>query len=123
MFHHNRIWCLAEVDLPEDLAKKLTELTWCCCQAFKVKGHDRYAWLNDSTSADGAQEYAVVKLSRSPNVMTQIETITFGWCNYGKALKFTQEALAGKDDNNDFAIPVTAVIQAPSEHGSCPHCA
>lgn len=123
MLHSNRIWCLAEVESADQLAADLTQQTWCCCQAFKVKGHDRYIWLNDSTSADGAQEYAVLKLGPGEGEITQIESITFGWCDRAKAFKFIQETLNGKDDNNDFAIPVTATIQHPKEHGSCPHCA
>jgi len=61
-----------------------------------VKGHDRYVWLNDSTSEGGAQEYAVLRLGLADGYMTQIESITFGWCDRAKALQFVQETWLAK---------------------------
>ncbi len=56
MFHERRVWSVSPVASAEELAKKLTEMIWCCCNAFELGG---YLWLNDSTCPDGAQEYAV----------------------------------------------------------------
>ena len=86
MLHANRAWCVSEVASVEELAKKLTETTWCCCTAFLVAGQPRYVWLNDSTSPDGVQEYAVVKLKGADGWGRQIESITFGWSDYENAL-------------------------------------
>ena len=47
MMHNDRTWCLTPAESAEDLARKLTEMTWCCCTAFAI---DRYLWLNDATS-------------------------------------------------------------------------
>ena len=58
MLHSKRTWCIAPVSDAEELARKLTELTWTGCTAFELEG---YLFLNDSTSLDGAQEYAVLK--------------------------------------------------------------
>ena len=64
MFHENRIWCVAKVASEEELAYTLTEYTMCCCCGFEFGG---YLLLNDSTSADGAQEYFVCKRPVSAN--------------------------------------------------------
>ncbi len=62
MLHADRVWSVSEVSSTEELATNLTEATWCCCQAFQIAGHPRYIGLNDSTSPDGAQKYAVCRL-------------------------------------------------------------
>lgn len=123
MLHANRIWSLSEVESAAELARMLTQQTWCCCQAFMVKGHPRYSWLNDSTSEDGAQEYAVIRMDPGQGEHNQIESITFSWCDTSRAEKFIHETLDGKDDNNEWALKVRTVIQQPDEHGRCQHCA
>ena len=123
MLHADRIWSASEVSSAEELARHLTETTWCCCQGFRIAGHPRYVWLNDSTSADGAQEYAVCRLGLAKGDIRQIESITFGWCDYDKSLQFIHETLEGKDDNNEWARIVTATIQTAEEHVRCSHCA
>lgn len=123
MLHADRVWCVAEVDTPEELARQLTEVTWCLCQGFRVQGHPHYVWLNDSTSPDGAQEFAVVKLGLADDHMTQLESITFGWCDYDRALELVRATLNGGDDTNEWARPVDATLQTPEEHGTCIHCA
>lgn len=123
MMHSNRRWFVSEVASAEELAYKLCKTTWCCCNAFQVKGHPEYVWLNDATSEDGAQEYAIIKLSTSTGKMLQIESITFSWCDSERALRYVKDTLAGKDDNHDFACAVEPILQTPQEHGRCQHCA
>ncbi|MEZ6128983.1 MAG: hypothetical protein R3C59_09890 [Planctomycetaceae bacterium] len=123
MLHNNRIWCVAEVASAEELAEKLTKSTWCCCQAFQIAGHPRYLWLNDSTSEDGAQEFAVLCQNIDTGVHLQIESVTFGWCDDDRALQYIQDTLNGHHDHNDWAFPVTPVLQSLQEHGRCCHCA
>ena len=120
MFHHRRVWCVSPVASAEELAKKLTEMTWCCCTAFELGD---YLWLNDSTSPDGAQEFAVLKKDGGNGKPVQIESITFGWCDEATALEYIRTTLAGKDDNNTFRREVDPVLQSPAEHGRCAHCA
>lgn len=120
MLHENRVWCVAPVADAAELARKLTEYTWCSCNGFELGG---YLWLNDSTSADGVQEYAVVKRSGPHAQMLQLESITFGWCTYERALAHIERTLSGEDDGNDFAVPVSPRLQTPKEHGRCHHCA
>lgn len=120
MFHYNRVWCVSPVASAEELARKLIETTWCCCTAFELDG---YVWLNDSTSPDGAQEFAVVKKDGGNGAPVQIESITFGWCDEPKALEYIRGTLAGEDDQNSFRRQVAPVLQSPEQHGRCPHCA
>jgi len=61
MFHQNRVWCVTPVSSAEELARKLTTVTWTCCTAFELGG---YVWLNDATSPDRGQEWRA-KESRS----------------------------------------------------------
>jgi hypothetical protein len=119
MFHSRRLWCVNSVASAEELARKLTETTWCCCTAFELGG---YLWLNDSTSPDGAQEFAIVKKLGPSGKPVQLESITFGWCDQVKAQAYILLTLAGKDDQNDFRREVEPVLQSPAEHVRCPHC-
>lgn len=120
MFHSHRVWCVSPVTSPEELAEKLTETTWCCCTGFELAG---YLFLNDSTSPDGAQEYAVVKRDGGQGRPVQIESITFGWCDRTKALTYIQDTLAGKYDRSEFRPEVAPTLQTPEQHGRCSHCA
>ena len=88
MLHKNRTFgepCPATS--AEDLAEKLTEHTWTTCSAWSLGD---LLFLNDSTCEDGAQEYAVVRSGK------QIESITFGWCSYYKALEIICELESGR---------------------------
>lgn len=103
----------------DDLARRLADTTWTCCSAFELGG---YLWLNDATSADGAQEFAVIKKAGPLGRPWQVESITFSWCDFDTALRYIQQTLRGGDDNNDFAHEVSPILQSPSEHGCCCHC-
>jgi hypothetical protein len=119
MFHNRRVWCVSSVANAEELARKLTETTWCCCAAFVL---GEYLWLNDSTSPDGAQEYAVLKRNGRHGTPIQIESITFGWCGETQALEYILETLDGKDDQSLFRRDVVPLLEAPKQHGRCTHC-
>ena len=120
MMHHDRRWVVSPVASAEQLAQKLTEMTWTCCTAFAI---GEYLWLNDATCPDGAAEYAVVKRVVSTGRPIQIESITFSWCDYDEALRHIQRTLRGEDDANDFASEVSPKLETPAEHGRCAHCA
>lgn len=121
MLHDKRVWCVGEVESAEDLARKLTESAWCCCTAFQVQGFPQYYWINDSTSEDAAQEYAVL-IQRNGQYI-QLESITFSWCTQTQALQYITKTLNGDDDANPFFGPVSPTIQTAKEHGRCPLCA
>lgn len=120
MLHDNRVWCVTPVAFPEDLARKLTEYTWTCCTAFELHG---YLWLNDATCPDGAQEYAVLKRIGPNGRPLQVESITFSWCDFPKALAYIEATLRGEDDGNDFAREVSPRLETSENHGRCCHCA
>ena len=122
MLHSKRRWVIATVATPEELAQKVTEMTWCCCNGFRIEGTD-YLFLNDATSADGAQEYGAVKGSLDGPPWLQVESLTFGWCTYEKALDLIRKVLAGEYDQADYAFPVTLRLDTPEQHGYCSHCA
>ena len=116
--HRHRRWCVGQAQSPEELAQELTERTWTLCTGFQFGS---YLFLNDSTSENGAQEYAAI-LIRDTDFL-QIESITFSWCTYQRALELVREALTGKWDRNDFAKAVDVQLDLPEDHGRCHLCA
>ncbi len=120
MLHRTRIWSLQAIDEAERLAYKLSNVSWTCCQAFELKG---YIFANDATSADGAQEYAVLRATRDCPELIQIESITFSWCNEGQALELIKAVCAGDFDSNELGKVERIRFEATSEHGFCIHCA
>ncbi len=118
VFHRQRRWCVTPAASPEELAGKLTEQTWTLCTAFELAG---YLFLNDSTSEDGAQEYAVVRVTDA-GVHIQVESITFSWCTRERALELIRQVLAGAFDAAGPFGPVTVVLEQPGQH-RCGLCA
>ncbi len=121
--HKYRTWVIAHIATPEELAEKLSECTWCCCQGFAIAD---YLLLNDATCADGAQEYAVVK--RIPQgdgtfAYRQIESITASWMNEERIVEFLCRMLAGEIDDADWAFDVAPHLETAEQHGRCHFCA
>ncbi len=116
MLHKHRVWCVANATDATTLAHNL-KLVWTLCTGFRLSG---YLFLNDSTSEDAVQEYAVVR----EQDLKQVESITFGWCSPENALLYVQEAIAGKYDDQRVGRSLTRdQIQAPEPHGTCGLCA
>lgn len=121
--HKRRVWCVTPKDAPEELARLLSQTTWTTCTGFELAG---YLFLNDSTSEDGAQEYAVVKRPTDPGGrFVQVESITFGWCDVATTFDYVRRILAGEFDTSDFAAEVSPRLETPEEHraGYCHACA
>lgn len=113
MIHADRRFQLARADSPEDLAQRLTSMTWTLCTGFAIEHEgERYLFLNDSFSEDGAQEYAVISHGR------QVESVTFGWCTYDQAIEIIRGILAGLGEDLGATTPRL-------DHGDtpCPLCA
>src|SRR5262249_4855835 len=105
----------------EELARLLTARTWTLCTGFELGG---YLFLNDSTSEDGAQEYAVVKRpAAAGDPFVQVESITFGWCTPAQALEYIRAAVADDLDGTGHGRPVCPQVDTLPTHGRCPHCA
>jgi len=111
MMHKRRLWTVAYVSTIRDLAEKLTERSWCLCTGFQIGG---YAFLNDATSEDGAQEFGVVRTdqplfarinrgSHAERVYTvdQVESITASWMDRAEMEEFVTELLQGIADFRD----------------------
>jgi len=120
MLHRTRTWSLQAIDEAERLAYKLSNVSWTCCQAFALKG---YIFANDATSADGAQEYAILRATRSCPGLIQIESITFSWCTEERALELIKAVCAGDFDGNGFCQVARDRFETVSEHSFCMHCA
>ena len=114
MMHTNRVWSLTDVD-PAQLAHRLKEHSFCGCVGFRCEG---YLWLNDSTSADAIQEFAVVRESDG----AQIESITVSWAE----AEWIEEFHAALTAPDSAPPPNTYGTLLPHslEHGdACPLCA
>ena len=123
MMHKNRRFCVSPVASAEELARMLTERTWCLCSGFYVTGHENYLFLNDSTCEDGAGEFSVIRGGLGAEQHVQVESITFSWCDFDRGLAFIRDALAGGMDLSDFASPVTLQLETPDQHKRCHLCA
>jgi hypothetical protein len=111
MMHSTRRYVVVDVAESHELALKLTQQTWCPCNGFRLAD---LIFLNDSTSPDGAQEYAVFRNGR------QIESITFSWCTTEEAHRYIVGLLNGDGIEMRATLPT---IQTPAQHGTCRHCA
>ena len=96
MVHPHRVYQVTTTASVDELAAIVTEHTWTLCTAFELDG---YLFLNDSFSADGAQEYAVVKDGR------QVESLTFGWCTRDRAAELIRAVLGGQHVGMRFVSP------------------
>ncbi len=115
---HVRRWCVTDVPCAKHLAAALTGQTWCGCTGFRFGG---YLWLNDATSPNGAQEFAVVRVRDH----AQVESVTFGWVDARRGLAIINEIVAGmgSDASASYGRVDPALIETPAAHGRCPHCA
>lgn len=118
MLHKSRIWQLSACPTAEELAHKLTQFTWTCCTAISLSG---YVFANDATSADGAQEYAVLK-PRADGSLTQVESITFSWCTEAKAIDLVRQVVSGVFDSENYGTLCQSRFQTSQQHGYCHFC-
>jgi hypothetical protein len=110
MMHKNRRFSIS--DVPEaELANKLVNYSWTLCTGFRCKG---FLFLNDATSEDGAQEYAVIREGDS----VQVESITFSWCSLEEAIGHIDILMTTKDHMDLGKVEVLA-----HHEGYCRLCA
>ncbi len=119
MWHKKRMWSVTSVGSPDDLAEKLTQWTWTGCTAFELAG---YLFANDATSANGAQEYGVLKPDQQGRDLIQIESITFSWCTEIRALDLIQRILNREFETTAYGHVSRSRFQTTAEHGFCPLC-
>jgi hypothetical protein len=88
----------------------------------QVKGQKGiYLFLNDSTSADGAQEYVVAKRTEDGRYF-QLESVTFSWCSRDWALWFVRAVAGGEFDEGQFVREVFPKLE-PERNHACHLCA
>ena len=115
MFHKKRIWTVTNILSEEELADKVINFTWCTCNGFRLKG---YLFLNDSTGPEGVQEYGIVK----EDSRALIESISFGWCDYYRALMYICQIVDGRYDNMPHGVlPQDRIDRSPNHR--CSACA
>lgn len=115
-FHDRRRWAITDIPDSAKLAELLTEYTWTCCTGFRHAGH---LYLNDSTSENGAQEYAVIREAD----LVQIESITFGWMTADRALGYIEDVTRGFDEPLYLGRMAADRIEPAAQHKRCRHCA
>lgn len=121
MLHRNRIWTVHEVESSEELSKQLVGHSWTLCTGFYVSGYNEYVFVNDATSEDALQEYAVLK--RVGTTFHQIESVTVSWCSDSELLELIRRILAGEFDDEHWTQIDARKLQSSAEHGTCPLCA
>jgi hypothetical protein len=110
MIHNKREYTVKRIETREELADKLVNYVWCGCNGWL---YGDMAFLNDSFSGDGAQEYAVFRNG------VQIESITFGWCKLPQAIKYIAELEEGGGVDMGDTMPLIV----PNEGHRCHLCA
>ena len=145
MYHNHRRWSVQKVASADELADKLLDYNWCGCCGFELEG---FLWLNDSTSPDALQEFAVVsRPTEDCDEFRQVESITVSWCNRQQLLEYIhsfQQETPLPTDTAGSVVKATTVadlyqslgaldqpqgwvvhpqIESPVEHGNCRHCA
>lgn len=120
MLHKNRVWSISHVGSADELASKLAQFTWTGCSAFQL---NQFIFANDSTSSDGAQEYAVLRPSSTLDCLEQIESITFSWCSESRSLELILEIMARHCDLASWCHVSRSQFQTSDEHRVCYLCA
>lgn len=92
MINTRRLWGFTQAESIEELCRILTSRTMTCCTAFRF---GRFLFLNDATSEDGAQEYAVLRPEGS--AWLQVESITFSWISQADAVQRLKEVMGGDE--------------------------
>ncbi len=110
MIHKKREYTVKRIETKEELADKLVNHIWCGCNGWL---YGDMAFLNDSFSGDGAQEYAVFRDGH------QIESITFGWCDIDMAIRYITDLADGGGIDMGGTMPLIV----PSEGHRCELCA
>jgi hypothetical protein len=120
MWHSNRIWSKPTlVERVKELAWKISQQTHGGCQSFLLvlpEVRPLY-FLNDSTSADGTQEYA--PLIPDGDNFYQVESIMFGWCTAEEAEREIRLLIA---ENYSRKTPVFPIFDTDPHH-RCAMCA
>jgi len=98
--------------------------TWTLCTGWRV-GDTLY--LNDSTSEDGAQEYAVLRVQPGVGCLfaEQFESATFGWMTLEEIKDFMDQTWNANIESGDYAELTQSfsnMIFVQDHHDALPYC-
>jgi hypothetical protein len=119
-----RVYNLKTCTAKEMLEDLTHTKTWTLCTGWKV-GDTLY--LNDSTSEDGAQEYAVLRVRSEDGRLSaqQFESVTFGWMELDEIKDFIDQTWNADIETGDYAEIVKyfdGIIFVQDHHDTLPHC-
>ncbi len=110
MLHKNRSYLIADYSSMKELVSSLHGRTWTGCSGFRCGS---LTLLNDSTSGDSAQEYAVIRNG------IQIESLTVSWMDFDSLLSL----LINLDTGVEPGVPSSSFTITPHPEGTCYLCA
>ena len=115
MWNTKRRWCVNTIDNVDEIASGLTGNTQVLCTGIRWRG---LLILNDATSEDGGQEYAVI----DENNGHQVESLTCSWMDPDE---LKQSLIAIAEGSGRCVLMVTAWtdqkdprkrIETPEQH-------
>jgi len=116
LYHQDRTHTVEkfEPDQAHALAEKIRNIVWTPCTGFQI---GNYLLLNDATSPDGAQEYAVI----DKRTKTQVESLTISWMEISEIYDILIEFA---NDTFSHSQMYLGEYYEPEKHGSggCEHC-
>src|SRR5690554_121999 len=115
VWHTDRHWGISTIQTATELASLLTEHSWTLCTGFRWNG---YLFLNDATSEDGAQEFAVIREAD----MAQVESITASWMSRERMLDFLTTQLGATDFSHSYGTVDRRRIHELKTHHGCYFC-
>lgn len=122
MYFEKRKLRIYKIDDIKELAQKLASFnTQCLCTGFLFQD---VLFINDSSSEDGAQEYAIVLPQKDAQMGLQIESVTFGWIeDEAKRIQTILDMVKYKDEIGEAPIhePVKLNVDDSEKH-SCRYC-
>jgi len=120
MIHKDRVFNIKTCSADEMIADFQHTRSWTLCSGWRV-GDTLY--LNDAFSEDGAQEYAVIRVTPDSTTL-QFDSVALGWMSANRIEAYIHETwncdLASAEWKDGWRTPV----QVNDRHSdSCPLCA
>ncbi len=119
-----RVYDIKSCNTEEMFSDLVHTKTWTLCTGWRV-GDTLY--LNDSTSEDGAQEYAVLRVQpRNGRLFAkQFESVTFGWMTLEEIKDFIEQTWNANIESGDYAELVQSfgnINFVQDHHDALPYC-
>lgn len=119
-----RVYNIKPCVVDEMLSDLVHTKTWTLCTGWRV-GDTLY--LNDSTSENGAQEYAVLRVQPGVGclVVEQFESVTFSWMTFEEIKDFIEQTWDSDIESGDYAElrkRFGEAIFVQDHHDTLPYC-